>query len=194
MKHLYYLLTLSIIVSCLPARAQNWRPFRPNGDVHAFYGATTDTILTMRLDSAARQGPDSVYYFNHTMRQVSSSQWQKSRNNQFGKSLRYSPAERTYYLFWDGGPTTGYVLDYTLVLKPFVPVGATWSSAFTDYGVQTTLLSRGTSLIDGVTDSIATFRLSTGVTVVLSKNNGLVSAPSSLRFGPAPRGGRPELL
>ncbi|UOQ74356.1 T9SS type A sorting domain-containing protein [Hymenobacter cellulosilyticus] len=102
--------------------------------------------------------------------------------------MRYDRAQRTYFLFWDGGPTPVNTLDRTLVLKPFARVGDTWGSPFTDYGVTTTLVSRGTQQLDGVTDSVATFRLNTGATVVLSKNYGLVSAPSDLLFGmPNPR-------
>ncbi|WBA41902.1 T9SS type A sorting domain-containing protein [Hymenobacter canadensis] len=190
MKHLYQLLLLLSSLTALPATAQNWRPFRPNGDVHAFRGTSADTVLTLRLDSAGVHGTDSVYYFNRIMRRTGSFAWQKARNNQFGQQLRYTPATRTYVLFWDGGPDTGLSLSYALVLKPFARVGDTWSSFFTDYGLTTTLVSRGTMMLDGVQDSVATFRAGNnpGVLVVLSKNNGLVSGPADLRFGvPAAR-------
>lgn len=190
MKQLYCLLLLLSSLTTLPAAAQNWRPFRPNGDVHAFRGASADTVLTLRLDSAGVQGTDSTYYFNRIMRRVGTATWQKARNNQFGQQLRYTPATRTYVLFWDGGPDTGLSLSYALVLKPFARVGDTWSSFFTDYGLTTTLVSRGTMLLDGAQDSVVTFRAGNnpGVLVVLSKNNGLVSGPADLRFGvPAAR-------
>ena len=188
MKHLYRFLIFCACLSWLPTQAQNWRPFRANGDVHAFRGASADTILTLRLDSAAVRGADSVYYFNRTMRPRSNFEWSKSLNNQFGKFMRYNRAQRTYDLFWDGGPNTGFTLDKTMVLKPFARLGETWTSAYTDFGIPTTLVSRGISLIDGVSDSIATFRLGNapGVQVVLSKNFGLVSGPADLRFGPGP--------
>lgn len=195
MKHCYpflFMCSALLLLSIPSARGQNWRPFRPNGNVHAFRGTSADTVLTLRLDSAGTQGPDSVYYFNRIMRRANVSgtqyQWRMSRNNQFGQHLRYSPAERSYALFWNGGPTTGLTLDITLVLKPFARVGDTWSSAFTDYGVPTTLVSRGVALIDGVQDSIATFRLGAapGKNVVLSKNYGLVSGPANLLFGGGP--------
>jgi hypothetical protein len=194
MKQLYRLLLLCACLSALPAAAQQWRPFRPNGDVHAFRGASADTVLTLRLDSAAVAGTDSVYFFNRILRRANGAalglgaNWQKSRNNQFGTQMRYNVAQRTYVLYWNGGVTNGFSLDRALVLKPFVPVGTTWSSAYTDYGVQTTLLSRGTALIDGVQDSIATFQVNRSLTVVLSKHYGLVSAPKDLAFGlPAPK-------
>ncbi|HLK98419.1 MAG TPA: hypothetical protein VK364_11675, partial [Hymenobacter sp.] len=188
MKYLYRFLILCACLNWLPTQAQNWRPFRANGDVHAFRGASADTVLTLRLDSAAVQGVDSVYYFNRTVRRRSSFEWRKSLNNQFGKLMRYDLAQRTYYLFWDGGPNTGLTLDKTMVLKPFARIGETWTSGFTDFGIETTLISRGVRLVDGVSDSIATFRLGNapGVQVVLSKNFGLVSGPADLRFGPGP--------
>ncbi|MBD2715785.1 T9SS type A sorting domain-containing protein [Microvirga sp. STR05] len=183
MKKLYPLLILCACLCGLRAPAQNWRPFRPNGDVHAFRGASADTILTLRLDSAGVIGSDSVYYFNHIMRRASSYQWQKSRNNQFGQQMRYNSADRTYMLFWNGGTVNGFSLDYGVVMKPFARVGTTWQSLNLDVGVTTTLVSRGTALIDGVQDSVVTFRVGTpGVNVVLSKNYGLVSAPQNLRF------------
>jgi hypothetical protein len=190
MKHLYQLVLLSCCLSWLPAQAQNWRPFRPNGDVHAFRGASADTVLTLRLDSAGVIGPDSVYYFNRIMRRGGNFSWQKARNNQFGQQLRYNAAQRTYALFWNGGSNSVLLLDYLLVLKPFAQLGETWTSGFTDYGVATTLVSRGTMLLDGVQDSVATFRAGAnpGVLIVLSKNNGLVSGPVNLLFGvPAPK-------
>lgn len=183
MKHLYCLLLLNLLLSGLAAQGQNWRPFRPNGDVHAFRGASVDTVLTLRLDSAGVTGTDSVYYFNRIMRRAGSFAWQKSRNNQFGQQMRYNTAQRTYALFWNGGSTIGLILDYLLVLKPFAPLGETWPSGFTDYGVATTLVSRGTMLLDGVQDSVATFQTQFGATIVLSKNFGLVSAPADLLFG-----------
>ncbi|MBC6697727.1 T9SS type A sorting domain-containing protein [Hymenobacter sp. BT190] len=185
MKQLYCLLLLLSSLTTLPAAAQNWRPFRPNGDVHAFRGASADTILTLRLDSAGVRGTDSVYYFNRIMRRAGSFAWQKARNNQFGQQLRYTPATRTYVLFWDGGPTPQFTLDLALVLKPFARVGETWTSMCTDVGYRTTLVSRGTMLLDGVTDSVATFELGNTPNVrqvVLSKNYGLVSAPADLGF------------
>jgi hypothetical protein len=182
MKQLYACLLLLVALAHLPAQAQNWRPFRPNGDVHAFRGASADTVLTLRVDSAAVSGTDSVYYFNRIMRRASRYTWQKSVNNQFGQQLRYNVAQRTYTLFWNGGPTPVFTLDVALVLKPFVPVGTTWISMNTDVGVVTTLLARGTASVDGVTDSIATFRVGTTQTVVLSKNYGLLSAPQDLRL------------
>jgi hypothetical protein len=187
MKHLYPLLLAGLWLSSLSGQAQNWRPFRPNGDVHAFRGASADTVLTLRLDSAAVNSTDSVYYFNRIMRRsdnaAQGAAWRKSLNNQFGTQMRYNVAQRTYVLYWNGGQVNGDLLDRTLVLKPFVPVGTTWSSYFTDYGVTTKLLSRGTSQIDGVQDSVATFQVSNGQVVVLSKNYGLVSAPQNLAFG-----------
>ena len=189
MKHLYPLLIVCACLLGVSAQAQNWRPFRPNGDVHAFRGASPDTVLTLRLDSAGVIGSDSAYFFNRIMRRQNSFQWRKSVNNQFGRVMRYNVAQRTYTLFWDGGPTPIFTLDRALVLKPFAPVGALWTSFDTDVAISTTLLSRGTAVIDGVLDSIATFQVNRSITVVLSKNFGLVSAPASLAFSP----GRPGL-
>jgi hypothetical protein len=185
MKHLYRLLILCACLSWLPTQGQNWRPFRANGDVHAFRGASPDTILTLRLDSAAVQGSDSVYYFNRIVRREGSFGWRKALNNQFGQLMRYNQAQRTYYLLWDDGPNPMFILEKVLMLKPFAQVGETWMSLNIDYGVPTTLLSRGISLVDGVSDSVATFRVGNapGVMVVLSKNFGLISGPENLRIG-----------
>jgi Secretion system C-terminal sorting domain len=185
MKNLYLFLIVFSYLAVGGAQAQNWRPFRPNGDVHAFRGASADTVLTLRLDSAGVYDTDSVYYFNRIVRRSGNSvAWQKARNNQFGQQMRYNVATRTYMLFWEGEPMP-MLTNYFLVLKPFARVGSTWRSSFTDYGVTTTLVSRGTALLDGVQDSVITFRAGNnpGVSIVLSKNNGLVSGPADLRFG-----------
>lgn len=184
MKHMYRLLFLSFYLGWLPTQAQNWRPFRPNGDVHAFHGASPDTILTLRLDSAGLRGTDSVYYFNRIMRRVGNSSWQKASNNQFGQQMIYVAAQRMYGLLWNGGSVNGLSLNRGLVLKPFAQVGETWMTANSDVLVSNTLLSRGTALIDGVLDSIVTFQVGgiPGTQVVLSKNYGLVSASKDLRI------------
>lgn len=191
MKHLYLLLcVVSMVAGGQSAAAQNWRPFRPNGAVHAFRLAATDTVLTMRLDSAAAQGPDSVYYFNRVMRRVRSNQWAKYWNNQFGQYMAYTPATRTYYLVHIGVPVpppSGFSTTTSIALKPFARIGAVWSSAFSDVAVSTTLLSRGTSLVDGVLDSVVTFQIGNppntpATQVVLSKNHGLVSGPADFRY------------
>ncbi|MCC2547976.1 T9SS type A sorting domain-containing protein [Hymenobacter sp. BT175] len=187
MKHLYPFLIVCACLLGVSAQAQNWRPFRPNGDVHAFRGVSADTVLTLRLDSAAVIGADSVYFFNRIMRRQGSFQWRKSVNNQFGRVMRYNVAQRTYSLHWDGGPSTGFNLDRVLVLKPFASVGSAWMSVNTDVAVPTGLLSRGTMLIDGVMDSIVTFQINNATNIILSKNNGLVSAPASLQLSSNPR-------
>jgi hypothetical protein len=188
MKHLYHLVLLSFCLSWLPAQAQNWRPFRPNGDVHAFRGASADTVLTLRLDSAGLRsspnGTDSVYYFNRIMRRISSSAWQKTHNNQFGQQMIYVAAQRMYILVWNEVYANGFPLIRGLVLKPFAQVGEVWMTANSDVLVSNTLLSRDVALIDGVQDSIVTFQVGgiPGTQVVLSKNYGLVSASKDLRI------------
>jgi hypothetical protein len=184
MKHLYQLLLLSFCLGWLPAQAQNWRPFRPNGDAHAFRGASPDTILTLRLDSAGMRGADSVYYFNRIMRRSGNFAWQKTHNNQFGQQMIYVAAQRMYVLVWNGVYANGSPLIRGLVLKPFAQIGEFWMTADSDVLVSNTLLSRGVALIDGVQDSIATFQVGgvPGTQVVLSKNYGLVSASKDLRI------------
>ncbi|SDX88890.1 T9SS type A sorting domain-containing protein [Hymenobacter psychrophilus] len=184
MLHRYLLLLALLLITALAATAQNWRPFRPNGAVHAYMlsrnGAATDSILTLRLDSAGVRGADSLYFFNRIMRPVKSTnlgeRWRKSRNNQFGARLRYEGATRVYWLEWAaevGEPAR------SIPLPVFRKAGTTFTGSS---GPTATVVSRTVREFNGQSDSVATLQVGTE-TYELSKNYGLLAGPQTSKTG-----------
>ncbi|MBT9394018.1 T9SS type A sorting domain-containing protein [Hymenobacter sp. NST-14] len=176
MRHRYALLTSLLLTGAYAATGQDWRPFRANGDVHAFTlqraAAMTDTVLTLRLDSAGVRGADSVYFFNRVMRPAAGpgERWRKSRNNQFGAHLRYEAATRVYWLEWAaeaGAPAR------SVPLPVFQKTGTTFTGST---GPTATVVSRATRLLDGQPDSVVTLRAG-AETYEVSKSYGLVAGP-----------------
>ncbi|NVO86250.1 T9SS type A sorting domain-containing protein [Hymenobacter terrestris] len=174
MLHRYLLPLALLLTTALSATAQNWRPFRPNGDVHAYTlsrnGAATDTVLTLRLDSAGVRGADSVYFFNRMMRPVKSTgtgeRWRKSRNNQFGARLRYETATKVYWLEWAaevGEPARSIPLPVFLQSGTFM-------------GGSATVVGRAVRQLAGQPDSVLTLRVG-AETYEVSKSYGLITGP-----------------
>ncbi|RFP63992.1 hypothetical protein D0N36_16250 [Hymenobacter lapidiphilus] len=183
MKHRYVLL-LALLTATFSAAGQNWRPFRPNGDVHAFTlnrtGTVTDSVLTLRLDSAGVRGTDSVYFFNRIMRPVKSTstgaRWRKSRNNQFGARLRYEAAPRVYWLEWAAEASEP---ARSIPLPVFGKAGTTFTGSS---GTSATVVSRTVREFNGQSDSVATLRVGTE-TYELSKRYGLLAGPQTSKTG-----------
>ncbi|OWP63672.1 hypothetical protein CDA63_07725 [Hymenobacter amundsenii] len=174
-----YLLPLALLLTgAFSAAGQNWRPFRPNGDVHAFTlsrnAVATDTVLTFRLDSAGVRGTDSVYFFNRIMRPAAKlgteERWRKSPNNQFGARLRYEAAAKVYWLEWAaeaGAPAR------SVPLPVFLKAGTTFTGS---YGPIVTALSRTMRVLEGQPDSVVTLRVG-AETYEVSKSHGLITGP-----------------
>ncbi|NVO32497.1 hypothetical protein [Hymenobacter lapidiphilus] len=178
MRHRYLLPLALLLPAALSAAGQNWRPFRPNGDVHAYAlsrnGTATDTVLTLRLDSAGVRGNDSLYFFNRFMRCVKSTEpkerWRKSRNNQFGARLRYEVAAKAYWLEWaaEAGQPARNVL-----LPVFLKQGTTLTCSTSP---TVTAISRTVRTLAGQPDLVVTLRVGME-TYEVSKSYGLITGP-----------------
>ena len=187
MKHNYLLTALLVGALGQQAQAQTtaWRPFRP-GFVYTFsqvgLAGTTVPVHTFRVDSTyATPSGDSVYTFNRLLRQpnASSSLYRKSRNNLFGARLRWQPGTSNYYLETNAEPAVnGASTPTTLLLKPRAAVGSSWAAS-TQPALTATLSSR-IPLGASSGDSLATFVLSNGQQLTMSKYNGLSQGPQWL--------------
>jgi hypothetical protein len=187
MKHHYLLAALLVGALGQQAQAQTtaWRPFRP-GLVYTFsqvgLSGTTIPVHTLRVDSAyATASGDSVYTFNRLLRQPnpSVSIYRKSRNNLLGARLRWQPGTSNYYLETNAeAAITGSSTPTVLLLKPRAAVGSSWVAS-TQPALTATLSSR-TPLAANTADSLATFTLSNGQQLIISKYNGLSQGPQWL--------------
>jgi len=197
--HLPYLLLLLLFGLTRPsALAQasaltDWRPFRA-GFVYGFApGATSGpggalvALHTLRADSAyVTASGDSAYAFNRLLRNPGSNpnSFVKSRNNLFGARLRWQPGTADYYLETNAEPVVGGAAT-TLLLRPRLRAGATWTASTTP-ALTATLSSRTLGLVGTVADSLATITLSNGQQLVCGKHSGLVQGPRWLNLtGPA---------
>lgn len=181
MKHWYRLLALvaALAAGSLTAQAQNWAPFRP-GAVHSFRTTVGDTLYTLRLDSAYVSGADSVYRFNRIMRPTTNERYTPTPNSFFGAHVVAKAGAREFQLVSLAEPRRAAA---ALLLKPYAAVGSSWA-AETGSGLTVTLTAKAVQAVSGsVTDSVATFTISDGRSLVLSRRHGLVQAPKWLRAG-----------
>ena len=184
MKHYYLWIALLLGGLSQPAQGQPtaWRPFRP-GFIYGFAetGASSSLIHTLRVDSTySTPTGDSVYTFNRLLRSSSTALYNyfKSRNNLLGARLRWRPGTSDYYLEANAEPAfNGPATPVTLLLKPRVAVGSTWSAS-TLPALTATLSSRTLGTVAGGSpDSVATITLSNGQVLMLSRQYGLVAGP-----------------
>jgi hypothetical protein len=181
MKNWYRLpaLAATLLAGTLAAHAQNWAPFRP-GAVHSFRTAVGDTLYTLRLDSAYVSGPDSVYRFNRIMRPTRNERFVTSPNSFFGAHVVAKAGAREFELVSvvDAGRPAA-----SLLLKPYAATGTSWPAA-AGSALTVTLTTKAVQPVyGGFTDSVATFTVSDGRSIVLSRRNGLVQAPKWLQAG-----------
>lgn len=196
MKYNYLLAAFLTGALSQQAQAQTtaWRPFRP-GMVYTFaqvgVAGNTVPVHTFRVDSAyATAGGDSVYTFNRLLRQpnTSVSLYRKSRNNLFGARLRWQPGTSNYYLETNAEPAlTGASAPTVLLLRPRAAVGSSWTAS-TQPALTATLSSR---VALGTADSLATFTLSNGQQLTMSKYAGLSQGPQWLTL-PASGAAKPS--
>jgi len=184
MKYNYLLAALLMGALSQQAQAQTtaWRPFRP-GLVYHFQNAGSDSLFTLRVDSAYVAGSDSVYRFNRVLRRVSAGRYTKSSNNLFGNSLtvKNAPREFTLQMLAEAAitqsPGAPAVAAQTVNLRPQAPVGSSWPLSPT---VTATLTARTLRTLDGTPDSVATITGSDGRLFEIGKQSGLITAPRGL--------------
>ncbi|TGE23283.1 T9SS type A sorting domain-containing protein [Hymenobacter metallicola] len=182
MKKIYYLLISGACLLQQTGQAQSWKPFR-QGLIYAYQvsnATASSETHTLRVDSAyVTTGGDSVYTFNRMMRRAPEgdrANFYKSRNNLFGSRLEWRPGTSDYRLVVNLDPTAGQGAT-TLLLRPRVAVGTTWTAGQNPL-VTATLTSRTLQSFGSptVTDSLATITLSNGQVVRLSRRYGLLAA------------------
>ena len=190
MKKSYFLLSASLLALALPAAAQRpWRPFQPGliYTYHAVPATAEDAQYTLRVDSAyAAPNGDSVYVFNRLMRNRYAGTgsgpyyFYKSRNNQFGKQVRWQPGQRSYTL--EATSEANLQNASSVELRPQAAIGSTW---LTGTGTATLISRSWETITPAVQDTVAVISLSNGAggtaqTVRLSRLHGLLAAPQWL--------------
>ncbi|KAA9333138.1 T9SS type A sorting domain-containing protein [Hymenobacter busanensis] len=174
MKHAYPLLAVLALAS-ITAQAQQFRPFR-TGTAHQFTETSAaDTIHTLRLESAALVGSDSVFRFNGRVvpvRRVLGTTCYLTHvqrpDNLFGATLTKRAAGTEYVLTAANGRT--------FTLRPRAALGQPWAATST--GLTAHVTARAIDNVLGLPDSVVTIALSDGKTLRLSKHYGLVSGPA----------------
>ncbi|WP_375416422.1 hypothetical protein [uncultured Hymenobacter sp.] len=163
------------------AQVTAWRPFRP-GLVYAFRTAKADIIFTLRVDSVYADGPDSVYRFNRTLRQLDGSRYVPTTNNLFGARMRFRPGSGTYTFFLDAD-TLGPARQWTLQTEG--AVGSSYEQPAGQRAGTARVASREErQILPGVRDLTLTLRTQPdGDTLVFSRRHGAVQLPRNLYRG-----------
>jgi hypothetical protein len=185
MKHSYSLL-LCLLLASLMGRASNFCPLQP-GALHQFTKAQGDTTYGVRLQKPGyRLGTDSVYVFTPRIGRNTRSSPANCYNAGFrlndalfgAKLIVTNPGTfQAEYIFAD-------LHDWNwFVLKPRAPLNQPWDACDSPaYFITAQVTARGTALVLGQPDSVVTIALSSGQTIRLSKNYGLVDGPAPYDF------------
>jgi hypothetical protein len=182
MKTRLFLLNLFVLLSSglslLPA--QHWQPLRPSDQHYAWLGDGDTAFTFIKIDSAEQVGPDSVYYLNTIITpcdtcvpppesdcyyQVGDPLFLRNQAHFLQKKLRFDPSGK--YHSQDTG---------SFVLFTEAKVGETWLFD-TLAGVRAEVHSLRVEPVFGYADSVKKILLSSGDTIRLARNHGLVQFP-----------------
>jgi hypothetical protein len=166
------LLTLLIVLSAVCSYGQNWKPVQP-GNRYLYYldGHGFDsTAVVLQADSMSVSGSDSIFFLNRVVRRISGPAADTRLTNQ------PQFLQREVTCFTDGSFRCEDTA--TLVFFPYAAINSTWVYD-TAQNITATIVSASYQQVFSLNDSVKTISLSTGDTVVLSKNCGILQFPAA---------------
>lgn len=166
------LFTLLSVLSAVFSSAQNWKPIQA-GCRYLYYlnGHGFDsTAVVLQADSLSVSGSDSVFFLNRVVRRISAPTGDMRLINQ----PQFLQRQVTY--FSDG--TFRCEDTATLVFFPNAAVNVSWMYD-TARNITATIIGASYQQVFSLNDSTKTIVLSTGDTIILSKNCGILQFPAA---------------
>jgi len=171
------ILSIVFVLSISSIFAQDWKPVT-SGNKYHFLCDTNNVIYTLFADSAKYNGSDSVFYLNRIV--LPCDTCQVFPNCQYPYYVQYlylnnqpQIIQREYKAtdssFWFYSPNS-------YVIFPYKQINDTWLYD-TINNIIATMQQKYEGDVFGNTDSLITILLSTGDSVILSKNHGIVLFP-----------------
>lgn len=162
MKECWTILVILFGGFSLPA--QNWKPIE-SGDTYLYYKqghAFDSTAVCMKADTIAAFGPDSVAELNRALQRYS------------GNTFIWSPGFLLDRIIYGSDGTFLCQGNNSYRFMPYQPLNLPWLFD-TVNNVSATITSEGVQMVFGNSDSVKTISLSTGDSIVLSMNYGIIS-------------------
>lgn len=163
------ILLIVVIVLGQSLQAQHWSPLKLNEKFNYNLNGLNFITNVIWTDSVKDQGGDSVFYLNRIVTGCDTCysfyKWSEQPDFLKTRMIRYAGG---VYNFRDPG---------SIVIKTFAKTGDTW--LYDTLGnVQAQLISETVEPIFGTNDSVKEILLSTGYSIRLSKNHGLLQFPT----------------
>jgi hypothetical protein len=174
---LFSFLTFHVVVF-----SQNWQPIVSSETYHFVLENSTQPVYTIKVDSVEFTGSDSIFYLNRIACENCTTIIGGPANCDtcYGKYNQPQFLQRVVTLSTNSVVTFSDTTEF--VLKPNASVSDTWQ-----YSVSSGITAEvvGVSITDvlGNSDSVKTISLSSGDTILLSKNHGLLQFPFSAGSG-----------
>jgi hypothetical protein len=163
-------LFIALLTLALFASAQNWRPIHPGEKVNYTIDGST-LYATVWVDSTSSSGSDSIYYFNRIMKKIDSI---NPGYNYYHINVPNILLEKAFIC-----PDGSYKLKHENLyyyIKPFDTLGASWLfDSLNNVTCQISGIVNASVL--GEMDSVKYLKLSTGDSVIISMNHGIVRLP-----------------
>lgn len=162
--------TLTLAILSITLYAQNWKPMNSWEKFNYKYSDFNYITHTLWVDSADNLGGDSTYYLNRVVTDdgVTSYPDYLLWNQPQFLMRKVEFTNQGIYTFQDTNSFT---------INTFAHVGETWD--YNTSGVTAEIIEQNEAIIFGQTDSLKTILLSTGDTIKLSKNHGILLFPGS---------------
>ncbi len=186
-----FIIILSIVIQTIVIStnsfSQNWAPVK-TGITSNFSCDTSNIIFSVWVDSVEFYGNDSVYYLNRVVRpcdtcsiyyidsimqyiglnfSLSNNLFLKNQPQFLQRKINYNTLLSSSWL----NDTASYAL------YPQLNVGSNWVFD-TLRSITANLTNKTTGLVLGINDSLVTIIFSTGDSIVLSKNYGIIKFPA----------------
>jgi hypothetical protein len=154
---------------------QNWQPFPGNLSLN-YYNKSENLFYTIYPDSIKTTTSDKVFYFNRVMKKVVDyngiydgycSKWLDNKSQFFLDEMKYLPSSGMA-VFRDSSSL--------FIIKSKAGLNDSWIFDSIN-NITATIVGLGVKTIFSNTDSVKTIGLSTGDTIELSKNYGIIRFP-----------------
>lgn len=150
--------------------SQNWQPVNPA--YRCNYQTDTSAFIsnTILVDSVKVENGDSVFYLNRVAVAVMNQSWDYYAMTNLPQFLQRKMIKESngFYHFYD---------TLSFCINPFATINDTWLYD-TLNSITATLFQQGIDSLFGILDSVKYIYLSTGDTIILSKNYGIVRFPN----------------
>lgn len=180
MKNALFL--FSFLTFYVVAFSQNWQPIVSSETYHFVLENSTQPVYTIKVDSVEFTGSDSIFYLNRIACENCTTIYNGPANCDtcYGKYNQPQFLQRVMTLSANGNVTFSDTTE--LVFQSDASLNDTWQYSLSPL-ITAEVVALSLADVFGNSDSVKTISLSSGDTILLSKNHGLLQFPFSADSG-----------